>query len=269
MNDTTTAISFKKMFKGVTLEVDDLYLLESFQISYLPGWVAERDFAALLWDYPSIQTYMEKRHPPIAQFIRRIKDQYGPEFDQEELGNCVENLLWTIADLIVYNKFPEVYDSLDFHNWDLDEVTSITPLDGMVVVDGGAGTGRVAIEASSMARNVYALEPVSRLRQFIKDKVAKAGLKNVYVIDGFLDSIPLPNHFADVLITSHALGWNLEEELREFERVVCQGGFIIHCPGTSAHEEEKHLRLVSTDWQYEYLWYEAPDGRKRKYWKQN
>ena len=221
-----------------------------------------------MWEHASIQAYLEKRHPPISKFIKSVKDQHGPAADPEELGKCIEIVLWTIADLIVYNKCPEVYDSLDFHSWDFNEVTSITPLNGKVVVDGGAGTGRVALEAASFARHVYAVEPVSRLRQYIKEKAARLDLKDIFVMDGFLHSIPLPDDFADVLITSHALAWSLEEELAEFERVVKRGGFIIHCPGTAAHEEETHVHLVSTDWGYEYSWYEAPDGRKRKYWKQ-
>ena len=87
-------------------------------------------------------------------------------------------------------------------------------------------------------------------------------------IDGFLNAIPLPDRFADVLITSHGLGWRLKSEQREFERVVKKGGFIIHCPGTARSEEEQHTRLVSADLGYEFSWYQAPDARKRKYWKQ-
>jgi hypothetical protein len=32
-----------------------LFLLESFQISYFPGWVPEREFAAVLWAYPALR----------------------------------------------------------------------------------------------------------------------------------------------------------------------------------------------------------------------
>jgi hypothetical protein len=46
------------------------------------------------------------------------------------------------------------------------------------------------------------------------------------------------------------------------------GGFIIHCPGTSRSEEAQHQRLIAPEWGYAFAWYDAPDGRKRKYWKQ-
>ena len=173
------------------------------------------------------------------------------------------------ADLIVYNKCPEAYDSLEFHNWDFGEITMITNLDLKVVIDGGAGIGRVALEAARAARQVFAVEPVSRLRQFIRQKALQVGLRNVFVVDGVLDAIPLPDGFADVLITSHALGWRLEDELREFERVVKGGGFIIHCPGTAEvlAAEETHSHLISPAWGYEVSRYRESDGWKRKYWK--
>jgi SAM-dependent methyltransferase len=255
------------MFNGVSLEVEDLYLLESFQISYLPGWVPEREFGVVLQAYPSVRRYLVKRYPPIADFVDQVVTQVDPVVEQQELDDCIDQLVWTIADLLVYNKCPEAYDSQEFHDWDFNEIMAITPLDHKVVIEGGAGTGRVTLEAAQAAHQVFAVEPVSRLRQFIREKASRADLRNVYVIDGFLDAIPLPDHFADVLITSHALGWRLESELGQFERVVKKGGFIIHCPGTTRSEEEQHTRLVSADWRYEFSWYQAPDAPKRKYWK--
>lgn len=263
-------MSLGNLFKGVSLEVEDLYLLEAFQIGYFPGWVPERELAAVLWAHPSIKRFLVKKCSSTADFVEQVMARYGPAASQQELTDCSEKLLWTIADILVYNKCPEAYDALEFHNWDFGEVTTITPLEQRRVIDAGAGTGRVALEAARIAREVFAIEPVARLRQFIREKASKAGLKNLFVLDGFLHAIPLPDRFADVLITSHALGWRLEEELEEFERVVKKGGFIIHCPGTTegAREEDQHRRLVSPDWGYEFSRYKESDGWKRKYWKQ-
>jgi hypothetical protein len=266
----TAMDTFKRMFKGVSLEVEDLFLLEAFQIGYLPGWVPEREFAAVLWAYPAIRRFLEKKHPPIASLIERAMDEHGPIGDEQALAAAGHDLVWTMADLLVYNKCPESYDSLDFHSWSFDEVTAIADLEGKIVVDGGAGTGRVALEAARSARHVYAIEPVARLRRFVRERAADEGLGNVFVMDGFLHAIPLPSGSADVLITSHALGWHLDEELREFERVVRGGGTIIHCPGTAEipSEEAQHRQLVSPDWGYSFSRYREADGWKRKYWRQ-
>ncbi len=260
---------FKQMFQGVSLEPEDMFLLEAFQIGYFPGWVPEREFAAVLWAHPPIKDFLVKRCPSVGDFVARVMARFEPAADRRELADCNDRLVWAIADVLVYNKCPEAYDSQEFHNWDFNEVTAITSLDGKVVIDGGAGTGRVALEAARTARQVFAVEPVARLRQFIRDKTSASGLSNVFVVDGFLDAIPLPDGFADVLITSHALGWRLEDELREFERVVGKGGFIIHCPGTMETREEadQHSFLVSSGGGYEFSRYRETDGWKRKYWK--
>jgi hypothetical protein len=93
-------------------------------------------------------------------------------------------------------------------------------------------------------------------------------LRNLYVVDGFGHSLPFPDSFADVLITSHALGWKLAEELTEFERVVEKPGAIIHCPGTAVGtEEDRHAELISAPWGYQFSEFDEADGRKRKYWK--
>lgn len=266
----SSADTFRRMYREVSLEVEDLYLLESFQIAYFPGWVPERELAVVLWEYPSIKRFLVRKCPSIADFVDRVMARFGPAEDQKQLEMYGRELVWTIADLLVYNRCPEAYDGLEFHNWDFREVTGITSLVHKVVIDAGAGTGRVALEAARVAGQVFAVEPVARLRQFMREKASGTGLTNVFVMDGFVHTIPLPDNFGDVLITSHALGWRLEHELREIERVVKTGGFIIHCPGTAETEgeEDQHNCLVSSDWRYEFSRYEEADGWKRKYWKQ-
>ena len=264
------AAFFKEFFKGAELEVEDLFLLEGFQFSYIPGWIPEREFSAVLQAYPELRSHIIKICPEIRDFLETIMEEHRFSSNAEELSKAEDTVIWTIADLLVYNKCPEVYDGLDFHQWDFSEITDIIPLDGKVVIEGGAGTGRVTLRIAKFAQQVFAIEPVSRLRQFIREKVAEKNIRNVFVLDGFLHAVPLPDHFGDVFITSHALGWHLEEELPEIERVVKPGGFIIHCPGTalSAGEDDPtHTSLVSPTWDYQVSVYSEPDGPKRKYWK--
>jgi len=48
--------------QGSKLEIDDILLLESFQISYLPSWVPEKEFAAILIARPEIKS-QERKSP--------------------------------------------------------------------------------------------------------------------------------------------------------------------------------------------------------------
>lgn len=264
----TSAHVFRRMFRDATLETDDLFLLESFQIALLPGWVPEWQLGVVLAARPEIARFLTARCPHVTGFVESVIAQHGHAASAEEVAACGDQVVWTIADLIVYNKCPEVYDRLPFHDWDFAEVTSIVDLEGKTVIDCGAGTGRVSLEAAETAGLVFAVEPVSRLRQFIRTKAQSMGLRNLYVVDGFGDCLPFPDSSADVIITSHALGWRLAEELAEFERVVRKPGVIIHCPGTAVGvEEAQHAVLIGAPWAYDHAEYDEADGRKRKYWK--
>lgn len=255
----------RKMFAGAVLEIDDLFLLESFQIAYFPGWVPEREFAIALAARPEIKRFLVTRCPEVSEFIDSLIRKHAEPVDDAELARCNDTVVWTIADIIVYNKCPGVYDRLPFHNWDFAEVTSIVDLAGKIVIDCGSGTGRVALEAAQTAALVYAVEPVSRLRQFIRAKAQQKGVANLYVIDGFLHAIPFPDSFADVVITSHALAWDLEKELPEFDRVVKHPGVIIHRPG--GPDGDRHDVLTSPPWSYEFSEYDGADGRNGRFWR--
>lgn len=264
----SSATYFRRMFSGTVLEIDDLFLLESFQIAYLPGWVPEREFAAVLTVRPEIRRFLVSRCPQVGEFVDSVLRQHPDRVDDRQFADCADTVVWTIADLLVYNKCPEIYDAQPFHGWDFAEITSIVNLTSKVVIDGGSGTGRVALEAAETAATVFAVEPVSRLREFIRAKAREKGLSNLYVVDGFVDRLPFPDSFADVVITSHALGWRLSEELCEFERVVRRSGVIIHCPGTAVGaEDDQHAAMIAAPWSYEFSEYDEADGRKRKYWK--
>lgn len=260
----------RELFQGVDLGVEDFYLLESFQIAYLPDRVPQREFAAVLRANDSIKRFLITKHPPLAGFIEDVLARYGPAANQQELDAYSDRLVWEIADQFIYAKRPDVYDERVDHGWDFDEVTSSVPLENKVVIDAGAGTGWVAFAAVQTARLVFAVEPITSLRQFIREKAVKTGATNLYAIDGFLHAIPLPDGFADVLITSNAIGWQLEDELGEIERVVKRGGYAIHLSASfdDAKDTPLHSGLTSAKWQYEFARYEEPDGWKTKYWKQ-
>jgi ubiquinone/menaquinone biosynthesis C-methylase UbiE len=259
----------REMFQGIDLDVEDIYLLDTFQISYLPDRVPQREFAAVLWANASIKRFLITKHPPLADFIEDVLARYGPAANQQELKEYSDRLVWEIADQFIYAKRPDAYDERVDHGWDFDEVTSNVPLENKVVIDAGAGTGQVAFAAAQTAGLVFAIEPNTSLRQFIREKAAKTGATNLYAIDGFLHTIPLPDGFADVLITSNAIGWQLEDELAEIERVVKRGGYAIHLAASRDDPKDSplHSGLTSTTWQYEFARYEEPDGWKIKYWK--
>lgn len=266
---TPTYDVFKSLFAGAVLEADDLLLLESFQIGYLPGWVPAAELGTLMRDRPYLHRYLSTSCPDVEAFLDEALARGQVDATSEELARCEDRVVWTIADLLVYNKCPNLYDALPFHEWSFTEITDLVDLSGTTLIDAGAGTGRVTLEAARHAALVFAVEPVARLRRYLRERCRQLHLRNVWVVDGFLHDLPFSDNHADVVVTSHALGWRLPEELAEFERVTRRPGAIVHCPGTAdgPADEPQHETLVSREWGYEWASCLEADGPKRKYWK--
>jgi ubiquinone/menaquinone biosynthesis C-methylase UbiE len=241
----------RELFPDITLQAEDLLLLETFQIKYLPDRVAKKEFALLLRKYPVVHRFLINKHPSIESFLSELLEENAPLNNPDQFEEYCQEALWEIADLIIYNKHPDLFDSLGRIHWNIEEITAITPLEGRIVADVGAGSGRIAFLVTPYAQTVFAVEPIARLRTFMKEKADKQGIKNLHVMDGTLDSIPLPADSLDLLITSNAIGWNLSEELKEIERVVKHGGSAIHLLYTEPQQENPyHEVLTSAPWFY-------------------
>ncbi len=259
----------RKLFPDIELDVEDLLFLESFQIKYLPDRVPQKEFSTLLREYPFVKRFLISKHPPIKDFINGIFKENKKISNKNLIKKHCDKLIWEIADLIVYNKRPETYDEKVNFTWDISEIIPIEALKEKVVADVGAGSGMLAFLLAKYARTVYAIEPITSFRNFIREKANNEKCNNIYTIDGFLDSIPFPENSFDILFTSNAIGWNLEKELQEIERVVKPDGQAIHIMRVSDNESENsfHKRLISSDWNYDFYKYHDVGGLKLKYTK--
>ena len=258
----------RELFPDIALQVEDLLLLEAFQIKYLPDRIDQEEFATLLREFPVVHRFMVNKYPPIATFFTSLMDKYVPPEGKDQISFQCQEALWEIADLIVYNKNPELYDQSTGIQWDISEITSIASLDGKTVADVGAGSGRIAFLVAPHSQTVFAVEPISSFRTFMRDKAFEQDVVNLYVMDGTLDSIPLPENSLDVLITSNAIGWNLNDELKDIERVVRPGGYAIHLLHADAqHEDPYHETLTSMSWSYQCIRDLSGKTMKIKYYK--
>ncbi len=256
------------LFPEISLQWEDLLLLESFQIKYLPERVAVKEFATLIREYPVVYRFLISKFPPIASFLARLLEENKEIQDPQVIEEHCQEALWEIADLIIYNKSPERFDAQAPIKWEVDEIIALTSLEGKVVADVGAGSGRIAFLVAPFVQTVFAVEPISSFRSFMKEKAAQNGVENLFVMDGTLDSIPLPDHSLDVLITSNAIGWNLLEELKEIERVIKTGGYAIHL--LQSDEELAypfHETLTSSPWNYTCLQGIEEEKMKLRYYK--
>ena len=257
----------RALFPSLELRVADLFALEAHQIAELPTRAPDRELAEVLHAHPEVRTFLETRHPPIAGHLTRVLAAHPPAH-AAALETSEQDLLWEIGDLLVYTTAPELFDALAMNDWDARVITDLVDLDGMTVIDAGAGTGKVAFGVVGQARHVYAVEPVTRLREFMRDKATASGITNLFVLDGTLDAIPLPSDTADVLLTCRAIGWRLEEELVEIERVVTDGGSALHLglPHPPPGDDPLHQRLIEAG--YAVVTYAEGQDQRTSYRKQ-
>jgi SAM-dependent methyltransferase len=219
-------------FGHLPLEVDDLLLLERFQLLALPSRAPSPALGAVVAADQRLRRFIETRCPELAEWIGELV-----ELADRDTGNLADHrraVVWELADWLVYQRFPAAYDRVDELRTSAEPFTELCEIEGRTIIDAGAGTGQLSVELARVARAVLAVEPVGRLREYVAQRASDAKLDNVYPLDGSLHQIPLPAASADALVTSRAIGWQIDDELAEVERVVSPGGWAIHLLGTPA-----------------------------------
>jgi len=243
-----------------------LLLLERVQISWLPGWLPEREMAIALHANPVVAWYLRHKCPEVAYWLDHLSSLELDSLTPESISAAEKFILSDLNDLLVYVTDPSVYDAQPFLAWDESELTHLADFVGKTVIDIGAGTGRLALLAAKSASTVFAVEPVGNLRLYLQKKARDLGYPNVYVVDGLVTDIPFPNAFADITTVGHVFGDEPRRERLELERVTRPGGMVILCPGNDDLDNPAHAELVEAG--YDWSRFEEPgDGWKRKYWK--
>lgn len=231
----------RAMFPDLELTADDVRLLEPHQIAALAGRVDTQVMADAIAANPEIADHLIERYPPIGGYLEHL-----PESATSRDPAATQDFLWEVADWFSYVKAPEMYDAHALHNWDFSAITEEFDLAGCTVIDAGAGTGRISFAAAPLAAVVYALEPTERLRRYIDEKAAAHHITNIKTMAGTLDAVPLPAAVADAVLTCRAIGWSLDNELEEIERVIRRGGIAIHLgmPDPPVQNQPLHDGLI-------------------------
>ncbi len=249
------------------LSFNTLLLLEREQLAWLPGWLPEKELSIALQANPVVTWYLKNKNPKLAGWVDSLLAQVETQPADETIRMAEETILRSMNDLVCYAVDPQIYDQQPFLAWDDQELTGLVDFNGKTVVDIGAGTGRLALlAAQDQARAVFAVEPVSNLRVFMKLKARRLGLTNFYTMDGLITELPFPDNFIDIVMGGHVFGDQPQEEYREMARITKPGGTLILCPGNNDHDNDRHAFLVSQG----FAWsrFEEPgDSMKRKYWK--
>lgn len=143
------------------------------------------------------------------------------------------------ADIYAYHA--DEYECLiareDYAGNLLAALRGITPLQGLDVIDMGAGTGRLARLLVPFARSVCAFDTSAGMLAVAQARLAAEGARNWRVAVADHRALPVISHSADLVISGWSIcytvvweqDWQAElgKALAEMQRVVRPGGMLI------------------------------------------
>ena len=177
----------------------------------------------------SIAASIERALPPDdrASFVRARQQPIPPDEREAARRTLIETLFWEL----VYWKTPEDYDRLTAGEQVHLGALNVAQVDGAVVLDAGAGAGRITLPLAQRARQVYAMDAAPPLLHVLERKLAEADLRNVELLRGVFRRVPLPDDSVDAVVACSAFG---AQEARggasgldELQRVTRPGGRIV------------------------------------------
>ena len=199
---------------------------------------------------PPVAWYIAHRCPDCAAYVEDVMAGAPDGLNAEEVRRREVEVLRFIEDFVLYTR-PELMDThCDFiYAWDKERLFELADFTDRIVLDVGTGSGRLALAAAERAREVYACEPVGTLRDYLWDRIAREGLRNVRVVDGMAHRLPYPDNTFDIVMSGHVVGDDFENEINELSRVVKNGGWLLDCPGEEARKRGPNMELLERGWE--------------------
>ena len=226
-------------------------------------------FAIALSGNRAVFWYILEKCPEAADFYRELVKMTPANLSSDAVSEAEVYVLDTLDWAVVY-VYPEVMEKLSYiAEWDKDRLLSITDFTGKIVLDIGSGTGRLAFAAAPLAKYVIASEPVDRLREYMREKQERLGVKNMFVVDGTVESLPFPDASFDIVMSGHVVGDDFQAEWCEMSRVTKPGGLVVDCPGDDDRKkpEGPAKEMIKLGFSYSH-YISKMGGDVYRYWRQ-
>ncbi|MCL2462533.1 MAG: class I SAM-dependent methyltransferase [Defluviitaleaceae bacterium] len=240
---------------------DSFLLLERFQIRLMMesgGWRNNKDewkrsMGVALNANPAVKWYFARRCPESAALVSELAANAPMGTDAAEIRKAEVYALASVEDFITHTT-PEVMETNCHYirAWDKVRLYEMADFRGKIVLDVGAGSGRLTFAAAELAKEVYASEPVGTMREFMREKAKRGNIANVRVAEALITSIPYPDDTFDIVMEGHVVGDDWDAEIAELTRVCKPGGWLLDCPGDETRGSdrgEQQDELVKRGWE--------------------
>lgn len=189
------------------------------------------DMAKALYRYPYIDAYCRAKAPECSSFLDKVRAIPYSGWTNDEMREAETAILQTQETFVVY-AYPKVMEQVNYiRNWNPEYLYRLVDLTDKVVLDVGAGTGRLAFAAAKKAKRVYASEPCDCLREYMRDKIRTESIGNMKVLDGEVMCLPYEDNTFDVVLSGHVVGDFYDEEIAEMIRITKNSGWLVICNG--------------------------------------
>ena len=232
---------------------DCMMRMERFQIRLMTenlNGETETAMAAALKANPKVAWLFEHKSPETAEKVKALTARAPESLSPEQIRAAEVTVLGAFEDFVIYTTPEVMAEKCDFiYGWNQERLFEICELRGKTVLDVGSGTGRLAFAAAERAGFVVASEPVDSLREFIRDEIARKGIRNMRVCDGLCDNLPFPDDSFDVVMSGHVVGDRFREEVDELARITKPGGWLLDVPGDQHRRTGRNEQLLADGWE--------------------